>query len=267
MKVKNIIKKRVLTVDKDQTIATAIKKMEKNRVSRIIVVENNQLVGILTLSDVANRLGSSKASTIPTSGLHVSGVMSNNPVTIEEETDITQAAKIMVDTGFSGFPIINKNQQLVGMLTKKDFVQQFLERSKLHVEDLMTKNPEFVSTGIRLLDARDRLLKFGVSVLPVYEDGTVVGIISKKLIAIALAKFRDEVPGKLIEERIRTLKVGDHMLPNAPVITPEKSISDAARLLIHEYIHALPVVNKAGNLIGILTRGDLVRVIAQGENL
>ena len=53
MKVKNIIDKRVLTVDKDQTVATAVKKMEKNGVSRLIVVDKNHLVGMVTFIDVA----------------------------------------------------------------------------------------------------------------------------------------------------------------------------------------------------------------------
>jgi predicted transcriptional regulator len=65
MKVKNLIDKRLITVDKDQTVATAVKKMEKNRVSRLVVVDKNQLVGRITLSDVADRLGSVRTSTVP----------------------------------------------------------------------------------------------------------------------------------------------------------------------------------------------------------
>jgi CBS domain-containing protein len=257
MKVKNIIEKRLLTIDKDQTVATAVKKMEKNRISRLVVVDKNQLVGMITLSDVADRLGSVKTSTVPTSGLHVSGVMSSKPITIQLDMDITKAAEIVVQTGYSGFPVVNKKNELVGILTKKDFIRRFLKFDEHKVKDLMTKNPDFVSTSTRLIEARDKLLKMNISVLPVYEEGAVVGLISKKLIAIALAVFRDEVPGKRISERIRTLQVGDHMFNNPPTITSGKSLSDAAQHLVKEYIHALPVVNRKGNLIAILTRGIL----------
>jgi CBS domain-containing protein len=158
--------------------------------------------------------------------------------------------------------VVNKKKELVGILTKKDFVRRFLKFDEHKVKDHMTKNPDFVSTSTRLIEARDKLIKLNISVLPVYEGGAVVGLISKKLIAIALATFRDEVPGKRISERIRTLQVGDHMLNDPPTITSGKSLADAAQLLVKEYIHAVPVVDQKGHLIAILTRGDLVKVVA-----
>ncbi|MHA1916812.1 MAG: CBS domain-containing protein [Candidatus Ranarchaeia archaeon] len=265
MKVKDIISNKILTVDKDQTISTGLKIMEKNHVSRLNVIDNGKLVGIVTLSDIASRLGSAKTSTVPTSGLHISGVMSSNPFVVQEKMGMVEAAKLMVEKKVSGLPVVDKNGDLKGILVKKDFIKKCSKIRKIKIKNIMTKDPEFVSTSTRLLAARDILLRKKISTLPVYEHGKVVGIISNKLIAKALAIFRNEVPGRHISEQIRQLLVGKHMLPDAPTILANKSIAEAAKLLEEEYIHALPVVTKQGNIIGILSRGDLVKIVAEGK--
>ena len=50
----------------------------------------------------------------------------------------------------------------------------------------------------------------------------------------------------------------------APIITisPEKSLSEAARLLNEKRVHRLPVVDSSGQVVGILSCGDILRMMA-----
>jgi CBS domain-containing protein len=45
-------------------------------------------------------------------------------------------------------------------------------------------------------------------------------------------------------------------------ITPNQSLSEAARLLNEKRVHQLPVLDEEGNVIGILTCGDIIRTMA-----
>ena len=55
------------------------------------------------------------------------------------------------------------------------------------------------------------------------------------------------------------MKVADVMTPRAITIGPETSVSDAARLMLQDGVSGLPVVDGAGNVVGMVTEGDLLR--------
>ncbi|RLI55188.1 MAG: CBS domain-containing protein, partial [Candidatus Thorarchaeota archaeon] len=46
-----------VTIDKDHRLSYAMDLLEKKRVDRLIVTENDEVVGILTYADIADRLG------------------------------------------------------------------------------------------------------------------------------------------------------------------------------------------------------------------
>ena len=57
--------------------------------------------------------------------------------------------------------------------------------------------------------------------------------------------------------------VGEVMSSNPITISPDKSLHDAAKLIHDNRIHHLPVLDSAGEVIGILTCGDIVRAMAE----
>jgi CBS domain-containing protein len=71
-----------------------------------------------------------------------------------------------------------------------------------------------------------------------------------------------ESAGFLMRRRDRAkvvaLTVGDLMTSPAVTIAPEKTVVEAARLMHHKHIRRLPVVNRDGRLIGIVSRVDLL---------
>ena len=75
MQIKNLMSEELITIDKDQSLSDALKLLRKNNISRLPVLNNKELVGIISERDIANKLGSSKYENIPASRLHVSSVM------------------------------------------------------------------------------------------------------------------------------------------------------------------------------------------------
>lgn len=70
------------------------------------------------------------------------------------------------------------------------------------------------------------------------------------------------------EEMRKVLAVNARQLMSSPVfnIKSYATLSQAATLMIDEGIHTIPVVNDDLELVGIVTRSDLVRVISRLEN-
>ena len=60
------------------------------------------------------------------------------------------------------------------------------------------------------------------------------------------------------------MNASDVMTVRVITIEPEATVQAAAKLMLERGISALPVVNKAGALVGIISEGDLVRRVETG---
>ena len=97
-----------------------------------VPVIDEELVGIVTLSDILSIKG--KFPLYNNGGLKPNGseysalittkdVMTLNPTTTHENTDLAQAAQIIVTKGVSSLPVVNGDSKVVGLLTKHDIVR------------------------------------------------------------------------------------------------------------------------------------------------
>jgi CBS domain-containing protein len=69
------IANRATVIDKDRRLSYAVELMEKNKIARLPVTENSELVGIITLRDMLEKIGSSRSQNFRTSSFHVSSCM------------------------------------------------------------------------------------------------------------------------------------------------------------------------------------------------
>ena len=149
------------------------------------------------------------------------------------------------------------------------------------VADVMTRDPIVVRTETPLNEAIQILAERRISGLPVVDDaGQLVGIISETdlmwretgVTPPAYIMFLDSViylqnPAKHERELHKALgqTVGEVMSSNPISISPDKPLKEAAQIMHEKEVRRLPVVDDAGQVIGILTRGDIVRAMAASE--
>ncbi|MDB9373994.1 CBS domain-containing protein [Nodularia sphaerocarpa] len=146
------------------------------------------------------------------------------------------------------------------------------------VIDIMTRDPIVLRTETPLKEAIQILAEKRISGIPVVDDvGKLVGIISETdlmwqetgVTPPAYIMFLDSViylqnPGTYERELHKVLgqTVGEVMSKNPITISPEKTVKEAAQLMQDHNIHRLPVIDSASQVVGILTRGDIVRAMA-----
>jgi CBS domain-containing protein len=235
MKVSQIMTKPV-TIDKDQRLSYAIDLLDKKKVDRLIVVENGKLKGILTYADIADRLGVSKVVAVSIGRLHVSSAMTDTVITVAPDDDVTDVAKLMIDKGMSGCPVLDNEGKLVGVITKKDLSELVKKFKKVKVEELMTTEELLVVNPVeRLIKARMEMLTRGHSGIPVTDGGRVL---------------------------VRQIRVVDAMIRQPPLTSPEASLNEAVTLMLDANLNTLPVVGAGNRLMGIIGATDFTRFVA-----
>ncbi|MDH5685564.1 MAG: CBS domain-containing protein [Candidatus Hadarchaeaceae archaeon] len=259
MRVSQIMSSPVVTLDKDQPLANAIDLMRRNEISRLVALEAGKIVGMITEKDIAREMGSSTAYRLPPGRMHVSNVMTPNPITVAPEVIVKRAAEIMLDHDISGLPVV-EGEHLAGIVTKLDFAKVCAEYDDVYVGQVMEASPTTVSPGDRVVHARRVLLDEDLVGLPVMEGGKLVGVVTVRDVAMKLAAFQEVAPNQHKSERIRNLLVGDIMSQPATTTRTDAMLPEVSRLMLERRFSTLPVLNLEGELVGLLTKTELTRI-------
>ena len=251
------------TISKDQRLSHALEQLDKKGIERLVVVQNGEVTGILTYADIADRLGVSKVVAMSIKRLHVSSAMADTVITVGPDDEVTDVAQLMIERGMSGCPVVDDDGKLVGVITKMQ-ISKLVERfDKIKVSELMTTEDILqVNPVTRLVKARGDMLAAGYSGLPVTDSGRVLGLITERMVADAMARFTVEVPDKHRANQVRQIRVVDAMLQQPPLVAPEDSISEAVTKMLEAKLNTLPVVEKGNRLVGMISATDLTRFVA-----
>lgn len=252
-----------VTIDKDHRLSYALELMEKKKVDRLIVTQDGELRGILTYADIADRLGVSKVVAVSIGRLHVSSAMTDTVITVNHDDEVTDVAQLMIERGMSGCPVLDADNKLIGVISKIQMTELLQKFKDVKVEELMTVEEILVVNPVeRLIKARSEMLDKGYSGLPVTDGGRVLGLLTEKMVAIAMAKFSVEVPDKHRASQVRQIRVVDAMLREPPLALPDMSISEASKMMLDASLNTLPVVGEGNRLMGMLSATDFTRFVA-----
>ncbi len=132
--VKDFMTKQLVTCRKTDSIKFALDLMNQNKVSRLVVTdENGSPIGListntlLTHSDYFSKGKTrSRDYLLPLKdNVSVNDLVEENLVSINEGEDLAKAASIMIKSKISGIPVIDSNQKLIGVVSKTDVVKAF----------------------------------------------------------------------------------------------------------------------------------------------
>jgi CBS domain-containing protein len=115
MKVADIMKPNLCTVDPEATVGEAATLMGERRVGSVLVLEGERLVGILTERDIVRAL----SSTHDAPQRPVIEWMSKDPTTTTPGTSVREALRTMVDGGFRHLPVC-EGDKVEGMVSIRD---------------------------------------------------------------------------------------------------------------------------------------------------
>jgi CBS domain-containing protein len=140
--------------------------------------------------------------------LKVKDIMTREVKTVSPETEIAQAAKLLLSERINGVPVVNTTGEVVGILCQSDLIAQqksipipslftlldgyipltFLGRLDKEVEKIaatkvghaMTPDPTTVSSDTDIEKVAALMVEKNYHTLPVVDDGKLVGIVGKE---------------------------------------------------------------------------------------
>jgi CBS domain-containing protein len=123
----------------------------------------------------------------------------------------------------------------------------------MKVAEVMNKNVVTCHPSEKLTVIINKFELFHIAGMPATEKGSLVGIVTQTDVLRAVK-----------EGSIQDATVKDVMTSEVVVISPTDSATHAARLMVEKKVNRIPVVED-GKLVGIVTRGDLIRAAAVYE--
>jgi CBS domain-containing protein len=117
MKVKEAMIINPVVVNPDVLIRQAAKMMKNDEIGSVIVVRNNELVGILTERDLVRKV---LAGDRNPDHIKVSEVMSSPVLCVSENSDLLEASKLMERNKIGRLVVIDDTYQIVGIITTND---------------------------------------------------------------------------------------------------------------------------------------------------
>ncbi|MBN2113481.1 MAG: CBS domain-containing protein [Acidimicrobiia bacterium] len=146
----------------------------------------------------------------------------------------------------------------------------------MKVRDIMTTDPFRVTGDTRLREAARLMVRHRVSGLPVVDEaGKLVGIVSEgDFIRREAGRDRpqgvsllDAVFGEGELQPAGAETVAEVMTRSVVTITPEATIGEAARVMGRRNVKRLPVVDLEGELVGIVSRADVVGAFTKPDDV
>lgn len=138
------------------------------------------------------------------------------------------------------------------------------------VSDVMT--PAAVAVGRRASykEMAELMREWNVSAMPVLEgDGRVIGVVSEAdlLLKEQYRLVEPQRPPEFADELAKASACYAEDLMSSPVIAvhADATIAEAARIMARRHIKWLPVTDGAGLLLGVVSRGDLLKVFLRTD--
>ena len=117
--VKDAMVSKVATIMPSQTAVEAAKKMKIVDVGLLVVVEDSKPIGVVTREDIVNKVVSENQDPNTT---EVRKIMNMPVVSVSIDTDLSAAARIMVEHGFQRLPVISSGK-LVGLISDREVLK------------------------------------------------------------------------------------------------------------------------------------------------
>lgn len=164
-----------------------------------------------------------------------------------------------------GLPIAIPREDAVEAMER---IADYIERQP-QIKDYMVKDLALLSPGSAIEEASEQVVRFDLSQMPVYENGSYVGLFTTNAMARWLGKAVRDQGGTLIVENVKVSEVlenvEDHEKPH--FVKPISSALKVCETLSKETAPPAVLVTTdgtdAGQLQGIVTRFDVARILRE----
>jgi CBS domain-containing protein len=263
--IKELMRTRnLVSVRPEDELSVAAQIMRWAGVRHLPVVENEQVIGVLTARDLLRHRAEGGGEG------PVRTFMTSHPELIGPDEDVAAACALMVARKIGCLPVV-EGGKLVGIVTTSDILgSQISARPAAPPAALtcvavaMKCDPATVAPYAPLMEAVGIMVDRDVRHVPVVDAaGRVVGIVSDRDVRTAIGDPIEALHQELTE--LDELQVRGVMTTDVITVREDRHLSDVARQFVDERVGAIPVVDARDRLVGIVTYVDVIRALLASE--
>ena len=265
MKIRDIMRPGPLTIAATDSLGAAQRTMARSHVRHLPVIDKETLVGMLSERDVLAARARAGADE-DWWAQQVGSVMSMPVHTASPDDSLTEVAGRMAANKLGAMPVVEMGK-LLGIATVSDVldaeVREAMAPAPIRIAtaaDAMTPWPYTIGPDSLLGDAVAKMFDHHIRHLPVVDSrSNIVGMLSERDVRTAVGD-----PMQYLEMRgpVR-LRVKDVMTRPVVAVPFDRPLVEIARAFADHQIGALPIVDKFGALIGIVSYVDTLRMLAR----
>jgi len=242
----------------DEPLSRIIGQMKARDVHEIPIVHKNELLGMVTLAEIARR-----RDMPPTT--KAENVLLQAPPASPDD-DLPSVAEKMMGANFRALPVTEK-KRLIGIISRTDLVRALSiaqEAEDIPVSGVMSSSPLCVAEEADISEARHAMASLHERSVPVVdEERKLVGVIGlKDLTSFFASQKQKERKGDMIGERSAPrVKVSSLMRTPPITLGPDAKLGQALKLMLDNDISSI-VVTKNEEPVGMVTKADVLEVVA-----
>ncbi|HPR42651.1 MAG TPA: CBS domain-containing protein, partial [Candidatus Methanofastidiosa archaeon] len=195
-------------------------------------------------------------------------IMTHDVIYINENDSVGNTLEKMYKEDVGGFPILNKNKIVVGIVEEEDFIYNLAGIwSGYSINDIMSKEVITITPGFTIGDTCRLMIKNYRRRIPIVSDDELVGIVTTFDIIkyFASSKMLEKMRSEDVEDALGA-RVTEVMTTDVKTINPLDDVGKAIELMEKCKIGLLPVVED-GRLIGVITERDILMKMMQEGNV
>lgn len=124
---RDLMNRNVHTVSEDMSLADLVDFLLKHKISSapVVAIQDSRklLVGFISEKDALEHLSNEMFYSVRVPQNTVGGCMKRHPIAITEDVDVFAVASLLVSHGYRHVPVVDKDNQLVGVVSRRDVLK------------------------------------------------------------------------------------------------------------------------------------------------
>ena len=273
------ISQKPITIDRNSSLSDVISKLLKYNISRLIVIDKNSFVGIVTEKDLGIFLLTDKTER-KLDDISLSEI-TKKIISVDKNTGVYQCAEIMLKNKIDSL-VITSSDDIVGILTKTELVRYFTKThsGKKIVGEYMSPYYAWYYFDAPVYKIVLKMITEQISrVILRDHDETPVGIVTfRDLLKLVLNLGEQEDvldnsdpmisvifprKGFISESGFgNSIKISEIMNKNIVSVNYDDDLVKAGKTLLDKNINGAAVLSGHGIVVGIISKTDIVKALA-----
>jgi len=238
----------IATIESPDVVVSAAKIMSQRNISCILVQDNDELVGILTETDILKKVVAIEGDI---EKIKVVDIMSSPVESVPHNMSILDASIILQEKKIKRLPVL-KNEVLAGIVTQTDLIRSLTSYGLWKdVEEIMNEKVAKIRSDATLSETAKIMSEKNISSIVVMNGDDVIGVLTERDIFKKIVALKKD-PSKI--------QVAEVMSTSVISVPTSCSIFSASRMMERMHIRRL-VVMENNRLCGIITQTDLIKAV------